>query len=237
MGVNDGVLNEKALIGALNDKAVSDLSQNLKKFVKVLFPKCSDNGMVKCSKQGGNAKGDLQFVMSTGKKSVSVKVGINLSLHEENFYTFRTEFLDTHNCPPEVADVLERFIVELGKDYKERITPEEKELVQDFLLRNKQSLLERFVKNGREQTPAEYIYYGNCNKGNCVEIDEAIRKFSSSKSTGFFQIGGISLQAYCRECGGKTKEQSQRLQAKLGESARKELSKNPIPYEECDDCP
>ena len=138
MGVNDGVLNEKALIGALNDKAVSDLSQNLKKFVKVLFPKCSDNDMVKCSKQGGNAKGDLQFVMSTGKKSVSVKVGINLSLHEENFYTFRTEFLDTHNCPPEVADVLglkeAKDLVEAApKAVKEGISKEEAEEVKKKL--------------------------------------------------------------------------------------------------------
>ncbi len=235
MGKNNGVKNERALIGALNVKVVSGLNQNLKKFVKVLFPKCSDNDMVKCSKQGGNAKGDLQVAIKKGKNSVSVKVGVGLSIHEENFYTFKKEFLDTHDCTQKVADVLEKYIVSLGKDYKEKITPEEKKLVQEFLSNNKQSLLERFVKNGRKKTPAEYIYYGNCNEGKCMEIDEAVKKFSSSKSAGFFQIGGISLQAYCRECGGKSDEQKERLQAKIGAHALKKLSKNTILYEECDD--
>ena len=235
MGKNDGFLNERALIGALNGKAVSDLNQNLKKFIKVLFPNCKDNDVVKCTKQGENAKGDLQVAIKKAKNSVSVKVGVGLSIHEENFYTFKKEFLDTHDCTQKVADVLEKYIVSLGKDYKEKITPEEKKLVQEFLSNNKQSLLERFVKNGRKETPAEYIYYGNCNEGKCMEIDEAIKKFSSSKGNGFFNIGGISLQAYCRECGGKSDEQKERLQAKIGTYALKELSKNAIFYEECDD--
>jgi len=232
---NDGVKNERALIDALNVKVVSGLNQNLKKFVKDLFPDCKDNDVVKCTKQGENAKGDLQVAIKKAKNSVSVKVGVGLSIHEENFYTFKKEFLDTHDCTQKVADVLEKYIVSLGKDYKEKITPEEKKLVQEFLSNNKQSLLERFVKNGRKETPAEYIYYGNCNEGKCMEIDEAIRKFSSSKSAGFFQIGGISLQAYCRECGGKSDEQKERLQAKIGAYALKKLSKNTILYEECDD--
>ena len=232
---NDGVKNERALIGALNGKAVSDLNQNLKKFVKDLFPDCKDNDVVKCTKQGENAKGDLQVAIKKAKNSVSVKVGVGLSIHEENFYTFKKEFLDTLGCTEKVADVLENFIVSLGKDYKKKITAEEKKLVQKFLSDNKQSLLERFVKNGRKKTPAEYIYYGNCNEGKCMEIDEAIKKFSSSKGNGFFNIGGISLQAYCRECGGKSDEQKERLQAKIGTYALKELSKNAIFYEECDD--
>ena len=69
-----------------------------------------------------------------------------------------------------------------------------------------------------------------------MEIDEAIKLFSSVTHRGFFQVGGISLQAYCRKCGGKTIEQSQRLQAKISTPALDIFNKkNTISYKECDD--
>mgnify|MGYP003976103505 CR=1 FL=1 len=235
IGQNKGVLNEKALIKSLDNKTLSELNENLKKFVKFLFPNCKDNDRIKCEKQGENAKGDIQVIVKKITKRVSVKIGKGLSIHEENFYTFKREFLDIHNCPLEVEKTLERFIVKLGLDYKKKITLKEENDVQEFLLKNRQELLERFIKNGRKKTSAEYIYYGNCNEGEWMEIDEVITKFSSSKCKGFFKIGGISLQAYCRKCKTKSKEQSERLQAKIGSDTLKKLSKKVISYEECND--
>ena len=236
MGVNNGVKNERALIESLNGKTHSKLNKNLKKFIQALFPGCKNSDVIKCKKQEGNAKGDLKVSIEKNTKSVSVKVGTGLSIHEENFYTFKKEFLDKHNCSSAVKKTLENFIVSGPSASKQVITQDKKTQAQKFLTENKQSLLERFMKNGRTNIHADYIYYGNCNTGCLMEIDEAIKLFSSVTHRGYFQVGGISLQAYCRECGNKTTEQSQRLQAKISTPALNIFNKkNRISYEECDD--
>jgi hypothetical protein len=232
MGQNDGVKNERALIESLNGKTHSKLNKNLKKFIKALFPGCKNSDVIKCEKQEGNAKGDLKVSIEKNTKSVSVKVGKSLSIHQESFSDFKTEFLEKNSAPSNVQEILKIFITH-GKNYQEKICPADRSAVQDFLSKHKQSLVERFLKRGRKNIPADYIYYGNCSEGYTMKIDEAIKKFSFVKSSGYFNIGGISLQAYCRDCGGN--HNSSDLQAKISISALRTLSEKNIYYQKCDD--
>jgi hypothetical protein len=229
---NDGVKNERQLIDVLKEKHFSELNKNMQNFMKDLDSNIEDSDIIKCDKQKGNGKGDLEIIIKNISFNVSVKIGDGLSIHEENFYTFQKEFLDEYNCSSQVKDILEKFIVKLGTNYKSKIKNDERKLVQKFLDDNTSELLNRFLKSGRTSIPADYIYYGNCNQGKLMKIDEVIEQIGRITGKGFFHIGGISLQAYCRDCKEKSDEQKQRLQGKIGAESRKIFSPEVIDYEE-----
>tara|TARA_B100000676_G_C17920913_1_gene755418 strand:+ start:365 stop:1075 length:711 start_codon:yes stop_codon:yes gene_type:complete len=232
MGENNGVKNERQLKDVLNKKRFFELNKNMQNFMKDLDSNIEDNDIIKCHKQKGNGKSDLEIIIKKISFNVSVKIGDGLSIHEENFYNFQKEFLDKYNCSSQVKDILEKFIVKLGTNYKDKIKDDERKLVQKFLKDNTLDLLNRFLKSGRTGVSADYIYYGNCNQGKLMKIDEVIEQIGRMTGKGFFHIGGISLQAYCRDCEGKSDEQKKRLQGKIGTESRKIFSSKVIDYEE-----
>ena len=109
MGVNNGVKNERVLIESLDGKTHSELNKNLKKFIQALFPSCKNSDVIKCKKQEGNAKGDLEVSIEKNTKSVSVKVGTSLSIHQESFSDFKTEFLEKKQCSLKCTRNIENF--------------------------------------------------------------------------------------------------------------------------------
>jgi hypothetical protein len=67
---NDGVKNERQLIDVLKEKHFSELNKNMQNFMKDLDSNIEDSDIIKCDKQKGNGKGDLEIII----KNISFNV-------------------------------------------------------------------------------------------------------------------------------------------------------------------
>ncbi len=218
MGINTGILNENEIIEKLNNKKLSNLNSNMQSFVNFLFSNVN-NHTITCQKITGSPKGDIAISIGTNSKNISLKVGKGCSIHQESFYDFRDEFLSAHNASSSVINGLEQFIVHLGKnEYRDFFAKNArlKQEIQNFLDSQKRTILERFLKFGRSNSnSADVIYYGTYKEGHWMNIDDFITTVMSSTNSSFFHIGGITLQAYCRDCSTKTSNEKNDLQSKI----------------------
>lgn len=218
MGNNTGILNENKVIETLNNKKLSDLNLNMQGFVNFLFSNVNDH-IITCKKIKGSLKGDISISIGSNSRNVSLKVGKGCSVHQESFYDFRNEFLLAHNAPANVIDGLEKFIVHLGKnEYRDFFARDAtlRQEIQNFLDSQTRPILERFLKFGRSNNHSvDVIYYGTCIEGFWKNIDDFITMMSTADHGSFFHIGGISLQAYCRDCGTKKSNEKNDLQSKI----------------------
>lgn len=92
MPMNDGLLKEDEVIYLLNNRKVSDLTNNMRSFVRSLFGVLDDNYVVKCYRvEDPNIKTDFVIEYDNRKRFVSMKSGKAVMVHNEilqNFISF-----------------------------------------------------------------------------------------------------------------------------------------------------
>ena len=83
MGSNtNGFQNETDIIGYLNESTYNSLNDNMKKFIKFLYPSVKDNDIVYAGSGINGQKPDMIINVNNDKKYISIKIGTGNSVHQ-----------------------------------------------------------------------------------------------------------------------------------------------------------
>ena len=94
MPLNDGDLKELEVIHELNNKKISNLSNNMRNLIRNLFGVLDDEQIIKCYKVDDAYKTDFVIEYDGRKRNVSMKSGRAVNVHNEilqNFIAFLKE--------------------------------------------------------------------------------------------------------------------------------------------------
>lgn len=222
----DGFDNEIALIEAINGKSYRSLNENLKKFIKAVFPYVSDNDVVHCQKHGGFDKADLSLTLNGVSRMVSIKKGSGNSVHQEpveNFIDYlKSEFGDNS----EVFNALRHFIWGDGSlngygEKSSRISSRQyameyeknTALIRDYFYQIKKPLLLRFVLYGdKSKRKPDFIYYGDLYNGYCASSEKIVEYLIDDKnqSNSLIPVGPLTFQAWNRALKPTSKSEKKR---------------------------
>jgi len=103
MKPNDGFVVEDKFVEAINDKNISELSDNLKHFVTFAFPTMDKNEKLKCAKPDTLIKPDICIYQKNNFNFVSIKSGLCEQLHTESLFTF-IDFLKSQKIDKETIE-------------------------------------------------------------------------------------------------------------------------------------
>lgn len=238
-GQNDGIENERQLVGAFDKMQIQRLSAYQQKFIKDIYQDAGDTDVVQAKKVGGMGyKPDVELEVNGQKHFLSVKKGGGNSVHQEKTDLFIHYCMSELDMTESERDSLLMYLYgdgtidgdslpeerlkdqELLDTYKKEI-----EIVQKFLNRNKRNLLERFLIYGRmgakEGIKADYLYHGDAIKGvwcplNYDTIDYLVDQPNAENSP--LAIGPLTLQVWNRNLDGKPEMENRRhsVQIKWG---------------------
>lgn len=232
IGQNDGIENEKQIVDAVNLKQVGHLATYQKQFIKQLYKdNISEKDVVHARKIGGQGfKPDVEIDISGEKKLISVKKGSGNSVHQEKVELFVLFCQKDLGMSDLERDSLLAFLYGDGTLDGDSL-PEERlsdiallqtysteiQIVQQFLNRNKRSLLERFLiygRKGKEKSiKADYLYHGDANTGVWCPLDydaiDYLVSLPNSKASPL-SIGPLTLQVWNRNLEGKPEMEARR---------------------------
>lgn len=210
--MSTGFSNENDLHFAMFGKKFHELSKHIQEnIILKLDPDFSPNGVVLCSKIGGNKKPDLEIVLNKKSYFLSIKKGSGNSVHQEKLDTFIPYLQKEFNITPEIVNHIKLFIwsdgtIDGSGEVSDRMSlrqmsikyNEEKNIVQTFFELNKIKLIRRFMQYGRneDQIGASHIYYGEVNSGCLKPIDRVIDYLALNNGGGILNIGKLSFQAW-----------------------------------------
>lgn len=234
MGNNSsGFQNETNIIDALNNKKITELNTNLKKFIKFLFPDIDNNSIISAISGKKGQKPDLIIEINNTKKYVSVKKGSGNSVHQEDVDLFMN-FLTSLNIPLNIKIELLKYhwadgttdgtgkIRVSSADYKKE-HENEINLINDSL--NKpdilKALVNRILFKGVEDSNelVDVIYYGKVEEGIWATREEIINYISNhSFSNNSIHFGPLSYQIWnrCLNYNPKTEDRRNTMQVKWG---------------------
>ena len=99
-----GYQNERDFVLLFNEKVISELDNNSKRFLYELFQEQIDDGeKIICWKNKSNQKADIFIKYKSYVKGISLKCGNNNSVHCESVQDFR-KYLEKFNIPYKVVD-------------------------------------------------------------------------------------------------------------------------------------
>lgn len=252
MSVNThGNFNEHELIEALNGKHIEELSDNLKSFIKTLYPNIKDSDIISAKKSEkpesnrsikGNIKPDVTLEVSGEKVHISLKIGKGNSTHEEYTENFLQYLKENFNISEDLANDFRFFIwgdgtLDGSGEIKDRLSgpavvakyPSRIKNIREFLDKNKAALIERFLFTGRFDISVDYIYHGNEQEGVWASKEELlpyIIKSGNNEST--IYVGTLTFQTYGRSLQGNDDKRRRKIQVKCGSLHKviKEISQN-----------
>ncbi len=221
MGSNTGFQNEREIMNELNQKLYTDLSENMQRLVKSSFS--NHQGLITCKKIGGASKSDLMICIGIETHTFSIKKGTGNSVHQEPVEKF-LNYLDNYGANESIKNDIRYYI--WGDDtfdgngfINDRMSASELGMIHPklvsrikiFLDQIKKPLLQRFLAAGVDATqPAEYIYYGNKDKGICCEMDKVVDWLCKQKSNARIPVGKLTFQAWNRNINGGDKSEVKR---------------------------
>lgn len=224
---NVGLLKEKELVLALNDKQICDLNQNLKFMVKEIFGFVDEKQKLKCELIDGYIKPDFSITYNGITKYVSMKSGRSKDVHQENIKKFIL-FMRGLNISKKTQQTIllyqygdltmdgsgkERLpYEELRYRLRERISEANEELNsnKEFI----KTIVNRVIFKGtfEENTPADFVYFGDVNYG-VVVSKKQIYRFIEVKNQKFISnlhIGPIMFRPHARYIGKEIKNENNR---------------------------
>ena len=210
--MSTGFTNENDLYSAMCGKKSHEISKHLQdNIILKLDPDFSPNGIVLCSKMGGNKKPDLELVLNKKSYFLSIKKGSGNSVHQEKLDTFIPYLQKEFNVNPEIVKYIKLFIwsdgtIDGSGQISDRMSIRqmakkynlEKNIVQTFFEINKKKLIRRFMQYGRneQQVGATHVYYGEVDSGCLKSIDQVIDYLVLNNGGGILNIGKLSFQAW-----------------------------------------
>lgn len=195
-----GLNNEASIVESLNDKTVSELNTNLRKFINSI---CLENSIdvgkigriISTIEANSNLKQDFYIKLGNKTFGVSCKMGTGNSVHQERISDFNEYISTTLNASKEICDEFSFFIWADGTvdgtgsiekniegniisrftstEYKKNY-PERREKLLAFLKLNERALLERFLFVGRHNSIVDYIYHGTSENGVWLSKEEIL---------------------------------------------------------------
>lgn len=250
MSVNThGNFNEHELIEALNSRYIEDLSDNLKSFVKTLYPDISNDDIIIAEKTKkpesnksihGNIKPDVTLKVKGKEFHISVKIGSGNSVHQENTEAFLKYLKETFCISESLVNDFRLYVwgdgtLDGSAPVKDRLKgdkvitkyPSSVKNIREFFEKNKSKLIDRFLFTGRFDISVDYVYYGNEEKGVWASKEELmphIIKTGTGKNS--IYIGILTFQTYGRSLQGKDDKRREQIQIKCGalEKVLKEIS-------------
>ena len=216
---NNGFTNETDLRDYLNNRKISDLNDNLKRFILEIFSlNTNADTLITCEKVGGRNKGDIVISINSVQKTISLKMGSGNSVHQEPVEPFISFLKNEFDLDDETSDCIRLFIwgdktlngTGLGPD---RLTarefknenPEIVERIQKYFDKHKRELINRFAVEGVNcQSKIDYIYHGNIERGHWISSEKLIEWALDEQnvSHGAISVGALTFQAWNRNING-----------------------------------
>jgi len=229
-----GFQNEDNLINYLNNKTYNQLNQNMKKFVKFIFPNIRKFDIIKAFPGKKGQKPDLEIIVNEISKKVSIKKGQGNSVHQEKVDLF-IDFLISLNVNKDIIMELLKYHWSDGSTDgtgKVRISSNEykrlnqnkikiinKELNKPYILKK---IVDRILFQGKskEYDKAQYIYHGNIEEGKWasdIEIFNYIDK-NSFETLNSVHFGPLTYQIWnsCLNYNPRTENRRSVMQSKWG---------------------
>jgi len=215
-----GFVNEYDISGYLNGRSFSQINENMKCFIIFLNGEKTPNSncVIHCERILGNRKADIKITFDGVSSNVSIKNdGSGHSVHQEKVSFFVDEVMGPLGATSDEISQVKKFIdsKQDGKEILNNDTAMEK-TIQSFLDKNQKSILERFLKTGRNKDGfAEYLYYGTVEDGRWMKLDEMISKMIKNpieRQQNVLYVGHLTFQAWNRT----NEEKRHVVQAKFG---------------------
>ena len=215
MPINDGLLVEDEILTGLNGKKISELSNNLKYFMRNLYGPLDDDEIVECHKTDDSYKVDLVITYKKSIKNVSVKTGRAEIVHNEVLDYF-TAFLSREGISDETIETIKLFhygdgttdgtgekrmtYVEIAHALQDRIRKANDELNyrKDMVLK---TIYHCVFKGANENNPeVDAIYFGTKDYG-VMATKKQILTHIRKRNFGFYEnlhIGPLLLRPDAR---------------------------------------
>lgn len=227
MPTNEGNLKEKEIVSHLNNKKVSELSNNLHSLVKALYGQIDDEKTIKCKLIEEFIKPDFSITYDGITKYISMKTGRAEVVHQDNIKSFIL-FLRSYGISAETQKTIllyqygdgtldgsgkERFDYnKLRVLLKERIEKANEELNANKNLIA--AIIDRCVILGTLENaiPIDGLYFGDFRFG-IIATTSQIKKHISRKDWDWMKnlhIGPIQIRPHARYIGKPIKNPSSR---------------------------
>ena len=212
---NIGENKEFLLVKYVNNKSFEQLNDNFKKIVKNLFPSVQKNDVLYAGMVDEYIKPDFYIQFGTEKKYISLKTGVNTTVHQEYIYDFCKYLIARGISKATIKTILlyhygdgtldgtgdERWSYATMRKNLEEAFPKANEELNS----NRQlvvDLIERFVFKGRnpENIEADYVYHGEIESGYLVSKNQVLRH-AEIKTYDFYEtlhIGPILFRPHAR---------------------------------------
>ena len=194
---NNGLKNEQEIIEYINTKKYTDkMNSNMSNFIKSIFEFDISGITIKAYKFADNYKPDIIITAKGFSKYISIKSGENNSVHQEHIYSF-VNFLKENGIKENEINTLLNFHF---NDGTKNGSGKARKCATDFI-ENNQDLIQKIntyfniqkmieiatnrilFKGEYHNIPsADYIYYGNVEKGLWANREEIINFMISSKT-------------------------------------------------------
>ena len=220
----------------LDGKKFDQLNDNLHRFILYMFDNSLDSDdIINCVKKGGMSKSDLIISVGSKSYSISIKMGIGNSVHQEPVDEFIKFLKYTYGIDDNLANDLRLFIWGDGtldgnglvsnrltaSQFKDKY-PEIIENIRKFFYQHKKDLIKRFLINGPKSNSApDFIYYGTYLKGFWKDSKSVLNWLSddcNESSRAPIPVGKFTFQAWNRNINGGIKSEHKRgvIQLKWG---------------------
>ena len=229
----DGFQNECDLINYLNGKQYKDLNENMKSFIKFMYPNINDIDIINAIPGKSGQKPDIEIIINQQSKMISVKKGSGNSVHQENVDLFM-DFLTSLNVDINVKIELLKYhwsdgstdgsgkIRVSSSEYKRanqrQIELINKELNEPNILRK---IVNRILFQGKNNNydRAEYIYHGNVNNGKWASDKEVFQYIENNEfDINSVHFGPLTYQIWnsCLNHNPRTENRRNVMQSKWG---------------------
>lgn len=230
-----GFRNSEEIAKGLNDCKMKNVRGAMLGLINTIFPGCGLSSTIYCE-EINRAKPDIKITTEGKSKNVSVFIGSGNAVHQEKF----EEFVEYCKTDLHMTAIEERALRLLyygdgttngsGKvedrlqnsSFIRKAYPTEKSIAQAFFNKHKRALAKRFLVTGKylEQPVADYIFYGDVNKGICLPYDVILDYIEETdcEKNGLLSIGPLSFQIWNRNLSGErsTEHKRESLQIKWG---------------------
>lgn len=216
---NNGTLAEQEFIKALDMQKFSDLNNNLKNFISIIFPQIDDSEVLHAEHCNPLGKPDIKVTFKGESHFVSLKSGTAEHVHNEQLTKFLKK-IEMFHVPSFVMDTLKRFHYgdgtldgtgDVRMSYEELFPTmiSDIRVANDYLNESNDNIV-NFVdtivfKGNDESLPAaDFLYHGNVNYGIMCSRKQVL-KHLKRKNYDFMRnlhIGPIQFHPYARYVAG-----------------------------------
>lgn len=241
-----GTNNELDMAFYLNGKKYRELNLTMKEFIRYI---CNTKHIAYTDQteisaeyvKNNKLKQDIYVIINNIRMGVSLKMGSGNSCHQEKIEDF-IAFIkaECDDATDEICNLWRFFIWADGtldgtgskeKDASGRIKcrfdaaefkrryPKKRELLQAFIDKNKEKLINRALFVGKYNSDVEFVYHGTPIQGRWIskkEVIDFLLSKAASSNRACFNLGSLTIQAWNISSKGNTEHKRGEIQLKYG---------------------